>query len=90
MTIEENAGREPVNYVLPPGVTRISDPGQSQIVQLNEQSMSLKVTGLDAGDARAVYRNTQQDLSRAIRMTQNAGARRAIDRFLTPPMRKSV
>ena len=48
VNIEENAGREPVNYVLPPGVTRITDPGQSQITQLNEQSMSLKVTGLHA------------------------------------------
>lgn len=68
VNIEENASREPVNYVLPPGVTRISDPGQSQIVQLNEQSMSLKVTGLDAGDARAVYRDTQQDLRNYKRM----------------------
>ncbi len=62
VNIEENSTREPVNYVLPPGVTRINDPGQSQITQLNEQSMSLKVTGLAAGDARGVYRNTQQDL----------------------------
>ncbi|WP_300935720.1 cell surface protein SprA [uncultured Muribaculum sp.] len=62
VNIEENAGREPVNYVLPPGVTRATDPGQSQILQLNEQSMSLKVLGLQAGDARAVYRNTQHDL----------------------------
>ena len=58
VNIEENAGREPVNYVLPPGVSRITDPGQSQITQLNEQSMSMKVTGLQSGDARAVYRNT--------------------------------
>jgi cell surface protein SprA len=62
VNIEENASREPVNYVLPPGVTRIVDPGQSQIVQLNEQSMSMKVTGLQAGDARGVYRNTSLDL----------------------------
>ncbi len=62
VNIEENAGREPVNYVLPPGVTRATDPGQSQILQLNEQSLSLKVLGLQAGDARAVYRNTQHDL----------------------------
>ena len=62
VNIEENSGRTPVNYVLPPGVSRISDPGQSQIVQLNEQSLSLKVTGLNAGDARGVYRNTMQDL----------------------------
>ena len=62
VNIEENAGRQPVNYVLPPGVTRIVDPGQSQITQLNEQSMMMKVIGLQAGDGRGVYRNTQLDL----------------------------
>ncbi len=62
VNIEENASREPVNYVLPPGVTRIVDSGQSQITQLNEQSVQIKVDGLQAGDARAVYRNTQLDL----------------------------
>ena len=79
VNIEENAGREPVNYVLPPGVTRISDPGQSQIVQLNEQSMSLKVTGLQAGDARAVYRNTQQDLRNYKRLQMWVHAENLID-----------
>ena len=62
VNIEENASREPVNYVLPPGVSRIIDSGQSQITQLNEQSMQLKVDDLDAGDARGVYRNTDLDL----------------------------
>lgn len=62
VNIEENAGREPVNYLLPPGVSRISDPAQAQIVQENEQSMQMKVTNLKAGDARGVYRSTQLDL----------------------------
>ena len=62
VNIEENASREPVNYVLPPGVSRIIDSGQSQITQLNEQSMQLSVDNLDAGDARGVYRNTDLDL----------------------------
>ena len=62
VNIEENSSRTPVNYILPPGVNRISDPAQTQIVQLNEQSLSLAVSNLDAGDARAVYRNTMQDL----------------------------
>ena len=62
VNIEENASREPVNYVLPPGVSRIIDSGQSQITQLNEQSMQLIVDDLDAGDARGVYRNTDLDL----------------------------
>ena len=62
VNIEENASREPVNYVLPPGVSRIIDSGQSQITQLNEQSMQLTIDNLDAGDARGVYRNAELDL----------------------------
>lgn len=62
VNIEENGGRKPVNYVLPPGVNRIIDPGQAQVTQLNEQSLSLKVSNLKAGDARGVYKNTQLDL----------------------------
>lgn len=62
INIESNASREPVNYVLPPGVSRIIDSGQSQITQLNEQSMLLAIDNLDAGDARGVYRNTDLDL----------------------------
>lgn len=79
VNIEENADREPVNYVLPPGVTRIQDPGQSQILQLNEQSMSLKVTGLQPGDARAVYRNTLLDLRNYKRMQMWIHAEKLID-----------
>lgn len=62
VNIEENSGQKPVNYVLPPDVTRIQDPGQMQATQLNEQSLSMKVTGLQAGDARGAYKNTQLDL----------------------------
>ena len=62
VNIEENAGRTPVNYVLPPGVDRIQDPGQSQATQLNEQSLQLKLTGIQPGDARGIYKNTQLDL----------------------------
>ncbi len=79
VNIEENAKREPVNYVLPPGVTRIVDPGQSQITQLNEQSMSMKVTGLQAGDARGVYRNTSLDLRNYKRMQMWVHAEKLID-----------
>ena len=62
VNIESNASRDPVNYVLPPGVSRIINSGQSQIIQRNEQSMQLTVDNLDAGDARGVYRNTDLDL----------------------------
>ncbi len=79
VNIEENAGRTPVNYVLPPGVSRISDPGQAQVVQLNEQSLSLKVTGLQPGDGRAVYRNTQHDLRNYKRLQMWTHAESLID-----------
>ena len=79
VNIEENSGRTPVNYVLPPGVSRISDPAQSQIVQLNEQSLSLTVTDLQAGDARAIYRNTSQDLRNYRRMQMWVHAEAPID-----------
>jgi len=79
VNIEENASREPVNYVLPPGVTRIVDPGQSQIVQLNEQSMSMKVLNLQAGDARGVYRNTSLDLRNYKRLQMWVHAEALVD-----------
>ena len=79
VNIEENAGRTPVNYVLPPGVDRIQDPGQAQATQLNEQSLSLKVTGLQPGDARGVYKNTQLDLRIYRRMQMWVHAEQLID-----------
>ncbi|MBO4724036.1 MAG: cell surface protein SprA [Bacteroidaceae bacterium] len=62
VNIEENGDRAPVNYVVPPGVTRILDPNQVQLVQDNEQAMSLKVTGLGAGEARGIYKKSSLDL----------------------------
>lgn len=62
VNIEENASREPVNYILPPGVDRNQDSGSTQATQLNEQSLQLEVTGLQPGDARGVYKNASMDL----------------------------
>ncbi len=68
VNIEENANREPVNYVLPPGVTRILDPSQPQLRQQNEQAISLKINNLDPDDSRAIYKNTILDLRRYKRL----------------------
>jgi cell surface protein SprA len=64
VNIEENAGSVPVNYVLPPGVTRINDPSQSTATQLNEQAMVLAVSSLEPHDALAVYKNSGVDVRR--------------------------
>jgi cell surface protein SprA len=62
VNIEENASKTPVNYVLPPGITRETDPGQPQLLLENEQSMDLRVTNLAAGDRLAVYKATTYDM----------------------------
>ncbi|MCK3683239.1 cell surface protein SprA [Maribellus sp. YY47] len=64
VSIEENGSREPVNYVLPPGVSRVIDPANPQLRQLNEQSMVLKATDLEQGDARAAYKSLYMDFRR--------------------------
>ena len=62
VNIEENGRRSPVNYVLPPGITRVIDPTNPTLRQLNEQSIVLKVFDLEDGDARAAYRNVSMDI----------------------------
>ena len=76
VSIEENSGKVPVNYVLPPGFNRITDPQNPQLRQLNEQSMVLKVQNLEDGDARAAFRNVNLDIReyRRLRMEVHAEA----------------
>ncbi len=61
VNIEENGYREPVPYVIPPGIEREINYGTTNFTRLNEQSMSIKITNLMDGDARAVYKNTDFD-----------------------------
>jgi cell surface protein SprA len=62
VNIEENGEKSPVNYILPPGISRVIDPTNPQLRQLNEQSMVLKVCNLPDGDARAGYKNLDMDI----------------------------
>lgn len=79
VNIEENSNKTPVNYVLPPGVTRETDPSQPSMVQENEQSLSLKVMNLAPEDARAVYKNTNYDLRNYGRLQMFTHAEKLID-----------
>lgn len=62
LNIEENAQRDPIPYVVPPGITREIDPSQVYQRQMNEQSLVLEICNLKDGDARAAYKNTQFDV----------------------------
>ena len=62
VNIEENTDRKPVAYVLPPGISRATDPSQPQLTENNEQALCLTVKNLSQNESKAVYKNTNLDL----------------------------
>ncbi len=63
VSLEEHGDRQPIPYVLPPGVSRqLTQVSNAQTIQLNEQSLALQFCGLVDGDARAVFREVNMDL----------------------------
>ena len=64
VNLEENGDKTPVNYVVPPTISRVVDPSQSQLAEENEQALSITVKNLATGDARAVYKNMNLDMRR--------------------------
>lgn len=62
ISIEENAGRQPFNYVLPPGIDREQSLGAFPNIQQNEQALAIEVCDLQDGDARAIFKNFGTDL----------------------------
>ena len=62
VNVEENTERQPVAYVLPPGISRVQDPNQQQLTEDNEQALCLTVKNLSQNESKAVYKNTNLDL----------------------------
>ncbi len=62
VNIEENNDRQPVNYVLPPGISRVTDPSQPQLTEANEQALCIMAKKLSKGESKAVYRTSTLDL----------------------------
>ncbi|WP_445454878.1 T9SS outer membrane translocon Sov/SprA [Flavobacterium sp. 25HG05S-40] len=64
VNIEENAQRLPIRYISPPGVVREVVGQNNQLLNQNEQSLSLRAAGLglEVGDSRAVFKNVEVDM----------------------------
>ncbi len=62
ISIEENGSRQPIPYVLPPGVIREELNNNNNIIRQNEQSLALRVCGLEPNDGRGVYKNFSVDM----------------------------
>ena len=65
VNIEENKDRCPINYSTPPGVQREQLYNNNTIINQNEQSLALRVSGdvgLEPRDSRAVFKNVSVDM----------------------------
>ena len=65
VNILENGSRSPIPYVSPPGVVREQLYNNNTIINQNEQSLSLRVSGtdgLETTDSRGVFKNVSVDM----------------------------
>lgn len=68
VNIQENGDRVPIPYVTPPNVVREQLYNNNTLINQNEQSLSLRVSGnggnggLEPGDSRAVFKNVSVDM----------------------------
>ena len=78
VNIEENSEKDPVNYILPPGILREQGVANNanQLVAQNEQSIALSVCGLKDGDSRAVFKNVNLDFRNYDEMVMDVHANR--------------
>ncbi len=64
VSYEENGNRQPIPYVIPPGIDREINYGTTNLQRLNEQAMVLRVKDLADGDSRGAYKTTDFDFRR--------------------------
>ncbi len=79
VNLEENFKRQPVNYLIPPGIERVQQLSNNNINLLqNEQAMSFKIRSLAAGDARAVFKTMNLDMRQYGKLSMFVHAESAI------------
>ena len=61
VNIDENSRRQPIPYVIPPGIQQETVIGMTQTTRINEQSLQMTVQNLVDGDGRAIYKTADFD-----------------------------
>jgi cell surface protein SprA len=63
VNVEENSKRQPVNYLIPPGIERVQQLSNNGINLLqNEQAMSYKIRNLAVNDIRGAFKTMNLDM----------------------------
>lgn len=79
VNIEENSNRQPIPYILPPGVQRERLNNNNTIIRQNEQSLSFKVENLESEDSRGVFKNLNIDLRQYKKLKMFMHAEKLVD-----------
>ena len=74
VNIEENGQRRPIPYVLPPGIQREVRYTTSELLQQNEQSLTMQFQGLEDNSSRAGIKRTSFNLRRYKKLKMYAHA----------------
>ncbi|MBE7171245.1 MAG: cell surface protein SprA [Williamsia sp.] len=63
VNLEENSSRQPVPYVIPPGIERVQQLSNNNVnILQNEQALSMQICGLQRQDSRGVFKTLNLDL----------------------------
>lgn len=63
VNLEENDQRQPVRYVIPPGIERQQTQSNNNVqLYLNEQSLSVQLCGLPKDESRGVFKTMNLDM----------------------------
>ena len=67
LNVQENGTRDPIHYVIPPGVELEQLYNNNTLIPQNEQSLAIRVGsqidyGLEPGDSRGVFKNVNVDM----------------------------
>nr|WP_214447259.1 cell surface protein SprA [Flavihumibacter rivuli] len=63
VNVEENSNRQPINYLIPPGIQRVQQLSNNNVnILQNEQSLSMQICDLRKGEARGVFKTMNLDL----------------------------
>ncbi len=87
VNIQENSDRKPIPYRTPPGVVREQLYNNNTIINQNEQSLSLRVSGTDGlpqNESRAVFKNISVDMRQFKNIKMFLHAESFVDELVNP------
>lgn len=87
VNIQENSERKPIKYVTPPGVQREQLYNNNTVINQNEQSLSLRVSGDDGlapNESRAVFKNISIDMRQFKKIKMFLHAESFVDELQNP------